>query len=215
MWSSLRHPLYIVQSPQRERGADSHITLDAGHCSKHTMINPPLWYERPHQTLWWVPGTQRRVTCVFCAQGDLGCHQLANSRICSDGFLDVLGPSVKRKGRFLSKGRKSSGQFFWRIEPLLQEFFILTQNTFCFWSSEWWLILKWTQNYTRLSFCCLQSMWLWSDFQAVPMPSPSRTRQGWYTWNPGLICQSCQSSQICSLHIYFISIFLVQESRQF
>ena len=39
------------------------------------------------------------MTCVFCPQGDLGCHQLANSRICSEGFVDVLGPTVKEEGK--------------------------------------------------------------------------------------------------------------------
>lgn len=139
---------------RRERGADTHITLDAGHCSKHTMINSPMKRAHTrHCDAFLVPRERWHVSSVLREIWDA--TNLQTVEYAQKGLWTCLDLLWKRKGRFLSKGRKSSGQFFWRIEPLLQEFFILTQNIFCFWSSDWWLLLKWTQNYTRLSFCCL------------------------------------------------------------
>ena len=153
MWSSLKHPPLHPAVPT-ERGADIHITLDAGHCSKHTMINSCMKrVHARHCDVFLVPREGWHAPSVLRERWNATNSQTVG--YAHSGLWTCLDLGGKRKGRFLSKVRKNSGQFFWRIEPLLKEFFILTQNTFCFWSSDWWLLLKWTQNCTRLSFCCL------------------------------------------------------------
>lgn len=110
-------------------------------CLKHTMINPPF-RQRPHQTLWWVPVPREgwHVSSVLREIWDA--TNLQTVGYAQKGLWTCLDLVWKRKGRFLSKGRKSSGQFFWRIEPIIAGIFHSNSEHLCFWSSEWCIILK-------------------------------------------------------------------------